>query len=54
MARFMNNHFQQSEAMYNAEKVFEEISKEYEQLTGRDYRILIYIKWKMLKWLYLC
>ena len=36
----MNNHFQQSEAMYRAGKVFEEISKEYEQLSGRHYDVL--------------
>ena len=36
----MNNHFQQSEAMYRAGKVFEEISKEYEQVSGRHYDVL--------------
>lgn len=36
----LNNHFQQSEAMYRAGKVFEDISKEYEQLSGRPYEVL--------------
>ena len=36
----MNNHFQQSEAMYRAGEVFEEIAKEYEQLSGRHYDVL--------------
>ena len=36
----INNRYQQSEAMYNAEKVFERISKEYAELTGREYPIL--------------
>ena len=36
----INNCYQQSEAMYNAEKVFERISKEYAELTGREYPIL--------------
>ena len=37
---YINNCYQQSEAMYNAEKVFERISNEYAQLTGREYPIL--------------
>ena len=36
----INNRYQQSEAMYNAEKVFERIAKEYAELTGREYPIL--------------
>ncbi|MFB3167235.1 thiamine pyrophosphate-dependent enzyme [Neobacillus sp. 179-C4.2 HS] len=37
---YINNCYQQSEAMYNAEAVFERISKEYAQITGREYPIL--------------
>jgi pyruvate ferredoxin oxidoreductase alpha subunit len=37
---YINNCYQQSVAMYNAEKVFERISNEYAQLTGREYPIL--------------
>lgn len=37
---YINNCYQQSEAMYNAEYVFERISKEYAELTGREYPIL--------------
>jgi pyruvate ferredoxin oxidoreductase alpha subunit len=37
---YINNCYQQSVAMYNAEKVFERISREYLELTGRDYPIL--------------
>ena len=33
----LNNRYQQSEAMYNAEKVFEEFAKEYAELSGREY-----------------
>jgi len=37
---YINNCYQQSVAMYNAEEVFDEIRKEYAALTGRDYPIL--------------
>ncbi|MCH1627012.1 thiamine pyrophosphate-dependent enzyme [Ferdinandcohnia quinoae] len=37
---YINNCYQQSEAMYNAEKVFDRISKEYAELTGREYPVL--------------
>jgi len=37
---YINNCYQQSVAMYNAEEVYEEIRKEYAALTGRDYPIL--------------
>ncbi|MDQ0200219.1 thiamine pyrophosphate-dependent enzyme [Neobacillus ginsengisoli] len=37
---YINNCFQQSEAMYKAEHVFERISKEYAELTGREYPVL--------------
>jgi pyruvate ferredoxin oxidoreductase alpha subunit len=37
---YINNCYQQSVAMYNAEAVFERISKEYAELTGREYPIL--------------
>lgn len=37
---YINNCYQQSEAMYNAERVFERISKEYAKLTGREYPLL--------------
>lgn len=36
----MNNHFQQSEAMYNAGEVFREVSAEYAKLSGREYSVL--------------
>ena len=39
----MNNHFQQSEAMYRAGEVFEEIAKEYEQVSGRHYDVSRFI-----------
>jgi pyruvate ferredoxin oxidoreductase alpha subunit len=34
---FINNRYQQSEAMYRAADIYEEIRKEYAVLTGRDY-----------------
>jgi pyruvate ferredoxin oxidoreductase alpha subunit len=37
---YINNCYQQSVAMYNAEKVFERISQEYADLTGREYPVL--------------
>ena len=37
---YINNCYQQSEAMYKAEAVFERISEEYAKLTGRKYPIL--------------
>lgn len=37
---YINNCYQQSEAMYQAEHVFERISKEYTELTGREYPVL--------------
>lgn len=37
---YINNCYQQSEAMYNAEHVFERISDEYAMLTGREYKML--------------
>lgn len=37
---YINNCYQQSQAMYNAEQVFERISAEYEVLTGREYKML--------------
>jgi pyruvate ferredoxin oxidoreductase alpha subunit len=37
---YINNCYQQSEAMYKAEAVFERISKEYAELTGREYPVL--------------
>lgn len=36
----LNNHFQQSEAMYQAGDVYQEIAKEYEKLSGREYNVL--------------
>ncbi|MEK4148612.1 thiamine pyrophosphate-dependent enzyme [Robertmurraya sp. FSL W8-0741] len=35
-----NNHFQQSEAMYAAAEVFEEVAAEYAKISGRDYPVL--------------
>lgn len=37
---YINNCYQQSVAMYNAEHVYDRIRKEYFDLTGRDYPIL--------------
>ena len=37
---YINNCYQQSEAMYNAGTVFERISNEYTELTGREYPLL--------------
>lgn len=37
---YINNCYQQSEAMYRAEAVFERIAGEYELLTGRKYEML--------------
>ncbi|TMV48463.1 pyruvate synthase [Paenibacillus mesophilus] len=37
---YINNCYQQSMAMYNAEHVYDRIRKEYAELTGRDYPIL--------------
>ncbi|MEQ2525970.1 pyruvate synthase [Robertmurraya yapensis] len=35
-----NNHYQQSEAMYAAGKVFEKVAAAYAELSGRDYPVL--------------
>ncbi|MDF1506827.1 thiamine pyrophosphate-dependent enzyme [Robertmurraya sp. DFI.2.37] len=35
-----NNHYQQSEAMYAAAEVFEEVAAEYAKISGRDYPVL--------------
>ncbi|MDQ1909101.1 thiamine pyrophosphate-dependent enzyme [Paenibacillus sp. GD4] len=37
---YINNCYQQSEAMYRAGEVFDRIQKEYKELTGREYPIL--------------
>lgn len=37
---YINNCYQQSQAMYRAEEVFDRIRQEYKVLTGRDYPIL--------------
>ncbi|UOE94589.1 thiamine pyrophosphate-dependent enzyme [Alkalihalobacillus sp. LMS39] len=37
---YINNCYQQSEAMYNAETVFERLSAEYTALTGREYPVV--------------
>lgn len=37
---YINNCYQQSQAMYNAEHVFERIADEYAMLTGREYKML--------------
>lgn len=37
---YINNKYQQSQAMYNAEAVFERIAGEYAELTGREYPML--------------
>jgi pyruvate ferredoxin oxidoreductase alpha subunit len=36
----LNNHYQQSEAIYNAMEVYQEIASEYEKISGRKYEIL--------------
>ncbi|MBP2239910.1 pyruvate ferredoxin oxidoreductase alpha subunit [Cytobacillus eiseniae] len=36
----MNNHFQQSEAMYAAGEVYQEVAAEYAKLSGRNYEVL--------------
>jgi pyruvate ferredoxin oxidoreductase alpha subunit len=36
----MNNHFQQSEAIYKAKDVYKEVAAEYAKLSGRSYDIL--------------
>ncbi|MDP4085728.1 MAG: thiamine pyrophosphate-dependent enzyme [Bacillota bacterium] len=36
----MNNHYQQSEALYNAGEVFKEVAAEYAKLSGREYPVL--------------
>ncbi|WP_134698931.1 thiamine pyrophosphate-dependent enzyme [Ammoniphilus sp. YIM 78166] len=36
----INNNYQQSEAMYRAYEVFQEIAKEYYEISGREYPIL--------------
>lgn len=36
----MNNHFQQSEAMYRAGEVFAEVAKDYAAMSGREYQAL--------------
>ncbi len=37
---FINNKYQQSQAMYQAEAVYEQIAEEYKQLSGREYEIV--------------
>jgi len=36
----LNNHFQQSEAMYAAKEVFKEVAEEYKKISGREYPVL--------------
>lgn len=36
----LNNHFQQSEAMYAAGDVFKEVTEQYKKISGRDYPVL--------------
>lgn len=36
----INNNYQQSEALYRAENVFKEVTREYAKLSGREYPIL--------------
>jgi pyruvate ferredoxin oxidoreductase alpha subunit len=36
----LNNHFQQSEAIYNAGEVYKEVAAEYAKLSGREYPVL--------------
>lgn len=37
---FINNHYQQSEAIYNAGEVFKEVAADYAKLSGREYQVL--------------
>ncbi len=36
----INNHYQQSNAMYAAYEVYKEVAKEYAEISGRDYTVL--------------
>ncbi len=36
----MNNHYQQSEAIYRAGEAFKEVAREYAELSGREYKAL--------------
>ncbi len=36
----LNNHFQQSEAIYAAGKVFKEVAEQYKKISGREYPVL--------------
>lgn len=36
----LNNHYQQSEALYNAYEVYKKVAKEYAALSGRNYDVL--------------
>ncbi|WP_075981127.1 thiamine pyrophosphate-dependent enzyme [Bacillus massilinigeriensis] len=36
----INNHYQQSEAMYAAGEVYKEVAAEYAKISGRDYKVL--------------
>jgi pyruvate ferredoxin oxidoreductase alpha subunit len=38
--QLMNNHYQQSEALYAAGEVYKEVAAEYAKLSGRDYSVL--------------
>ncbi|HJV30596.1 MAG TPA: transketolase C-terminal domain-containing protein [Bacillales bacterium] len=38
--QLMNNHYQQSEALYAAGEVFKEVAAEYAKLSGREYPVL--------------
>ncbi|HJV17598.1 MAG TPA: transketolase C-terminal domain-containing protein [Bacillales bacterium] len=38
--QLMNNHYQQSEALYAAGEVFKEVAEEYAKLSGREYPVL--------------
>ncbi len=44
---YMNNNYQQSEAMYAAGDVFKEVAAEYARISGGNIQYWIYIGWKM-------
>lgn len=37
---YINNKYQQSIAMYNAQEVFEQIAAEYKEISGREYKVV--------------
>ena len=50
----MNNHYQQSNAIYRAGEVFKEVAEEYALYPEDPIRRLICTEWKTQRWLYSC